>query len=161
MWQIFFIFTWFFANPDTGWMTLFLTLVHIGYVLLKLTDTLQKTETRICYHSDSSIIFSSIVANPTQASLAVGMMLLSVSIKFPCTSMLYAKRAPSFPTYQSDDIPEAGSIIQVLLSIHFLTFSMSQSHLHKSVPGRALYSLPTLDISIEAALPKATCKVTQ
>merc|ERR1712133_42572 len=108
MWQIFRIFTCFFANPDTGWMTLFLTLVHIVYVLLKLTDTLQKTETRICYHSDSSIIFSSIVANPAQVSLAVGMMLLSVSINFPCTSIVYPKRAPTFPIYQSVETPEAG-----------------------------------------------------
>ena len=115
MWQIFRIFTWFFANSDTGWMTLFLTLVHIGYVLLKLTDTLQKTETPNCYHSDSSIIFSSIVANPAQVSLAVGMMLLSVSINFPCISIVYPKRAPSFPIYQSDEVPEAGSVIQELL----------------------------------------------
>ena len=79
------------------------------------TDTVQKTEAQNCNHSDSSIILSSIVANPAQASLAVRMMLLSVSIKVPCNSIVYPKRAPSFPIYQSDEVPEAGSIIQELL----------------------------------------------
>ena len=79
------------------------------------TDTVQKTEAQNCNHSDSSIILSSIVANPAQASLAVGMMLLSVSIKSPCNSIVYTKRAPSFPIYQSVETPDAGSRMQKLM----------------------------------------------